>query len=195
MSSTSDTTAGLVLAAGASSRMGYPKALLPLPNGTPLAMHQMRLLRAAGCARVAVVLGSTADAIARKITDGEVVRNPDWERGRLTSVQAGLRALPGHRGYLILSVDTVGIQVETLARLLRPSPTPATALRPVHRGEPGRVLWIPAAFAAELLALPGPDVRLDHWLGDRATLVPVDDPAVLNNVNTPDDWAAVRDQL
>jgi CTP:molybdopterin cytidylyltransferase MocA len=94
MSSTS-TTAGLVLAAGASSRMGYPKALLPTPANVPLAVHQMRLLRAAGCPRVAVVLGAHAESIAKKITDGEVVQHPDWAKGRLTSIQAGLRALPG----------------------------------------------------------------------------------------------------
>ena len=195
MSSTSTATAGLVLAAGASSRMGYPKALLPLPSGTPLAMHQMQLLRAAGCARVAVVLGSAAEAIAKNITDGEVVKNPDWERGRLTSIQAGLRALPGQHGYLILPVDTVGVQVETLARLLRESHGAAAALRPSHHGVPGRVLWIRADLAAELLALPNQDTRLDEWLGDRVIEVPVDDPAVLNNINTPDDWAVVRENL
>jgi CTP:molybdopterin cytidylyltransferase MocA len=193
--SSSSTTAGIVLAAGASSRMGYPKALLPLSNGTPLAMHQMRLLRAAGCARVAVVLGSTAEAIAKKITDGEVIRNPDWERGRLTSIQAGLRGLPGHTGYLILPVDTVGIRPETLARILG-SVTPSTsALRPFHLDQPGRVLWVSAATALEILALPNHDTPLDTWLGERATEVSVDDPSVLNNTNTPDDWSALREHL
>lgn len=193
--SSSSTTAGLVLAAGASARMGYPKALLPLPNGTPLAMHQMRLLRTAGCARVAVVLGSTADAIAKKITDGEVIRNPDWERGRLTSIQAGLRGLPDHRGYLILPVDTVGIRPETLARMLN-AVTPTTlALRPLYQDQPGRVLWISAATALEILALPNQDTPLDTWLGERVTGVPVEDPAVIANINTPDDWASVRERL
>ncbi len=193
--SSSSPTAGLVLAAGASARMGYPKALLPLPSGTPLAMHQMRLLRTAGCGRVAVVLGSTADAIAKKITDGEVIRNPDWERGRLTSIQAGLRGLPGHRGYLILPVDTVGLSPETLARILG-AVTPATlALRPLYQGRPGLVLWVSAATAMEILDLPVHDTPLDDWLGKRVAGVSVDDASVLANINTPDDWAAARDRL
>jgi len=193
MSSTSTTTAGLVLAAGASSRMGYPKALLPTPANVPLAVHQMRLLRTAGCERVAVVLGSHADAIAKKITDGEVVKNPDWERGRLTSIQAGLRALPGQSGYVLLPVDSAGLQFNTVVHLLHSEG--AIANRPFFRGQPGRVLWISAQLANEILHLPADDTRLDKWLAQRVTAVEVDDPAILNNVNTPDEWAVVRERL
>ena len=188
-------TAGIVLAAGASSRMGYPKALLPTPSGVPLAVHQMRLLRAAGCARVAVVLGAQARAIARKLTDGEVVTNTAWEQGRLTSIQAGLRALPEAGGYLLLPVDTVGIRVETLAALVRAAGGSRPILRPFYEGKPGRMLWIGAAVAAELLALPPVDTRLDAWLDGRVAPVPVDDAAVLNNINTPEAWAAARGSL
>lgn len=195
MSSTSTTTAGLLLAAGASSRMGYPKALLPLGNGTLLAIHQMRLLREAGCDRVAVVLGSNAEAIAKKITDGEVIRNPDWAQGRLTSMQAGLRGLPEHHGYLILPVDTIGLRRETLGAVLQAARARPAAVRPYYAGQSGRVVWISADTARELIALPAADTRLDEWLAPRVTALPVDDPAVLNNVNTPDEWAAVRERL
>jgi CTP:molybdopterin cytidylyltransferase MocA len=194
MSSTS-TTAGLVLAAGASSRMGYPKALLPTPANVPLAVHQMRLLRAAGCPRVAVVLGAHAESIAKKITDGEVIQHAGWAAGRLTSLQAGLRALPGYDGYLILPVDTVGLQVETLARLLTAATHDTFALRPHVQGKPGRVLWISARVAHEILSLPASDTRLDEWLAPRITALECDDPAILNNVNTPDEWAGIRGQL
>lgn len=192
MSSTS-TTAGLVLAAGASSRMGYPKALLPTPANVPLAVHQMRLLRAAGCQRVAVVLGCQAEAIAKKITDGEVVQHPDWAKGRLTSIQAGLRALPGADGYLLLPVDSVGLRLDTVARILQAEG--AEARRPFYREQPGRILWISARVAHEIMNLPAGDTRLDEWLAPRITALEVDDPAILNNVNTPDEWAAVRERL
>ncbi len=98
-------------------------------------------------------------------------------------------------GYLILPVDTVGIRPETLARILG-SVTPSTsALRPFHLDQPGRVLWVSAATALEILALPNHDTPLDTWLGERATEVSVDDPSVLNNTNTPDDWSALREHL
>ena len=182
--------AGLVLAAGASSRMGYPKALLPTPAQLPLAVHQLRLLRAAGCAPVAVVVGAHANAIAAKITEGEVIKNPDWERGRLTSIQAGLRGLPGAHGYLLLPVDTVGVRRETLAALLAARGGPV--VRPYHQGQPGRLLRLDRATADELLAIPATDLRLDEWMASRIRALAVDDPAVLNNINTPDDWAAAR---
>ena len=51
-------TAGIVLAAGASQRMGRPKALLPVAAGVPLAARQADVLRAGGCEPVAVVLGA-----------------------------------------------------------------------------------------------------------------------------------------
>lgn len=191
--SSSSTTAGLVLAAGASSRMGYPKALLPTPANVPLAVHQMRLLRTAGCQRVAVVLGAQAESIAKKITDGEVVRHPDWAKGRLTSIQAGLRALPGADGYVLLPVDSVGLNLDTVVHMLQAEG--AEARRPFYRGQPGRILWINARVAREILSLPAGDTRLDEWLAPRITALEVDDPAILNNVNTPDEWAEVRTRL
>lgn len=191
--SSSSTTAGLVLAAGASSRMGYPKALLPTSANVPLAVHQMRLLRTAGCQRVAVVLGAQAESIAKKITDGEVVRHPDWAKGRLTSIQAGLRALPGADGYVLLPVDSVGLNLDTVVHMLQAEG--AEARRPFYRGQPGRILWINARVAREILSLPAGDTRLDEWLAPRITALEVDDPAILNNVNTPDEWAEVRTRL
>lgn len=181
--------AGIVLAAGASTRMGSPKALLPTPAG-PLAAVQARALRDAGCARVAIVLGSEAKTILRELRGFEVIVNPDWARGRITSVQAGLRGLAGADGFLILPVDTVGIRVETLAALLRAAASKPPALRPRHEGRLGRALWLSRATAEDVLRIPpAEEARLDEFIRARAVTLAVDDTAVLNNINTPEDWA------
>lgn len=186
-------TCGIVLAAGASSRMGQPKALLALPDGTPLAAHQVRLLREAGCADVIIVLGADAERIAPRLADQRVGINPEWRMGRFTSIQTGLRAMPGFDGYLILPVDSAGIRSETVAALLKHVHAihPASC-RPHVAGEPGRLLWIRADTAASLASERLGDVNLNRRLADITEPFRVDDPAILNNVNTPAEWAAVR---
>ncbi len=186
-------TGGIVLAAGASSRMGRPKALLETARGVPLAAHQAGLLRGAGCARACIVLGADADRIAPALAGYPIAVNPDWARGRFTSVQAGLRALPGLDGYLILPVDSAGVRPETVSALLRHVHARApAACRPRVSGRPGRMLWIRADTAAALLAEAAGDVHLRRQLAGRTEPFDVADPAILNNVNTPEDWTAIR---
>lgn len=185
--------AGIVLAAGASRRMGQPKALLPTPGGRPLAAHQAALLGGAGCAAVVVVLGCDGTGIRARLPELAVAYNPHWPLGRFTSLQAGLAALPDHDGCLVLPVDTVGIRPATLARLIRrvEDERPAAA-RPFSGGRPGKLLWLARALEEELLALPAGDVKLDDLLGARTLRVDVDDPGVLNNINSPTDWERCR---
>ncbi len=86
--------AGLILAAGESSRMGRDKALLTYRGRTFLETI-IATLRAAGIERVVVVLGHHAEEIqcAVNLNDVEVVINPEYHRGQISSLQAGLRAL------------------------------------------------------------------------------------------------------
>lgn len=188
--------AGLVLAAGASSRMGRPKALLPAPAGVPLAVHQARLLRAAGVGWSAIVLGAQAQDLAPALAAcGErTILNETWSAGRFSSLQAGLRALPPDAsGVVILPVDTVGVRAETIRGLLAQTERSpgAVAVRPSWNGQSGRVLWISRLIFPELLGLEArPEIRLDQLIKDRAVSWPVDDPAILNNINTPEEWRA-----
>ncbi|WP_186780235.1 nucleotidyltransferase family protein [Streptomyces salinarius] len=113
--------AGLLLAAGGGRRLGgRPKALLE-HRGHPLVEHATDMLRAAGCARVHVVLGARAqDVRARAALDGCVlVDNPDWEQGMGSSLRAGLRSLTGTgaRAALVALVDQPGIGAEAMARV------------------------------------------------------------------------------
>lgn len=185
---------GIVLAAGASSRMGQPKALLMTPEGTPLIIDQARRLEQGGVSPVVLVIGHDADAIAPVIraTHHSMMIHRDWMDGRLSSLQAGLRALEPVHGAIILPVDTPGIAATTITALLeRADHTAADCLRPMHDGLAGHIAWISARTIRDLIDIkPDPSFRLDIWLKAREEHFPVDDPAVIRNINTPAAWRA-----
>lgn len=146
--------AGLVLAAGASSRMGQPKALLKTTDNQSLGNIQCQQLKMAGCDPVFLVVGSDAALIQKALPEQTCVVNADWTNGRVSSVQAGLMAVESLDGCILLPVDTVGIKQETLC-LLRDEAqyTTATSLRPFYRGQRGHVCWLSRAIFQDVMQL------------------------------------------
>jgi CTP:molybdopterin cytidylyltransferase MocA len=185
-------TVGIVLAAGASQRMGTPKALLTGADGVPLAVRQAALLCAGGCDAAAVVLGARAAEVRRELPDTlATVENPRWAQGRATSLQAGLGAFPAAAGFLFLPVDAVGVKEATIRAVLAAAEqAPQVVWRPVHRGAKGHLLWIPREAGRELMRLAA-SARVDEWARPRARMLEVDDPAILRNINTPEEWTAL----
>jgi CTP:molybdopterin cytidylyltransferase MocA len=184
--------AGLVLAAGASTRMGRPKALLLTPARIPLAQHQANILRHAGCEEVIVVLGRDFEFITHRIPSCKTIFNPDWETGRFSSIQTGIRALQTFDGCFILPVDTLGVALKTLeaTREFADRNNPP-AIRPTFDGKDGKIAWISKSLADELARAKTADTRLDLILQEKAVRLPVEDPAILNNVNTPEEWKKI----
>ena len=187
-------SAGVVLAAGASSRMGTPKPLLRLPDGRWLGEAQVNLLREACCAPVKLVLGAEADAVGRAMPAVETALNERWRHGRISSVQAGLRAVRPFAGCVLLPVDTAGVRADTIRRMLRAAEEPGVrSVRPYHQGTRGLLCWISGELCDSILALDDTaeeKARLDDLLRPIERRLDVDDPAVLNNLNTPDAWEA-----
>ncbi|MFB7575222.1 NTP transferase domain-containing protein [Streptomyces sp. NPDC056165] len=121
MTRTEDEIAGLVLAAGGGRRLGgRPKALLA-HRGRPLVEHAVGTLRAAGCERVHVVLGSRSAEVRQRaaLAGCVLVENPFWERGMGSSLRAGLDSLAGTGALaaLVLLVDQPGVSAEAVARV------------------------------------------------------------------------------
>jgi molybdenum cofactor cytidylyltransferase len=87
--------AAVILSGGASQRMGSPKAMLPYCGKTFLA-HLREVSTHPQIRERRIVLGPHAEAIrsAVPLPDSEIVLNPDWEKGQLSSIHAAIRTLP-----------------------------------------------------------------------------------------------------
>lgn len=183
--------AGLITAAGASSRMGTPKALLPLPDRTPLAEHQSNRLKQAGCERVLVVVGAQADTVQPALANCETVINPQWATGRLSSIRAGLKPLSSFDGCFIMPVDAYGVSLDTFKAMREVAETGLHAVvRPTYKATPGHVVWIAQRTLVEVLATDtAADTPMHALLAPHTHRLPVPDPAILRNLNTPAEWA------
>lgn len=192
--------AGVILAAGASSRMGHPKAMLRFADGVTLLTRQEELLRGAGCTHIFVVVGARADDIRVAHMDLEIhwVVNHDWEQGQFSSIQSGLSEAIriACDGVVLLPVDVVGVDpatIEAIIETMLRNPH-LDAVVPEFEGRGGHPLALSTRFADRILAidLASPGARLDRVLAQAATLVrlPVCDPQTTRNVNTREEWEA-----
>jgi molybdenum cofactor cytidylyltransferase len=188
--------AGLVLAAGASERMGRSKALLDF-RGVPFVVRILEALEALDIKPRLVVLGPDAPRIRPSLAthDCVIVEQPDLEGGEIASLRAALTALDPIRPSAVLAwpVDLPHVRVATIERMLeRYRLAPAPAVVPSfaeRRGHP--VLWDRALFQelsrSAVATRHGPRAVLLAHEAELA-MVPVDDPAVIDDLNTPEDY-------
>jgi CTP:molybdopterin cytidylyltransferase MocA len=200
--------AGLVLAAGDSTRMGTDKAMLPWPPPRSDATDSPRhtLLSAALLAFDpftscnVVVAGRNADAIS--ITVGAcgayLVRNPAPEKGQFSSLQIGLRELldRGCNAAMITPVDCPPLSHSSLERLshafLGALAAGSWAVAPEHDGKHGHPLLANRDLIDAFLKAPatGNAREVLHAHAPRVVYVPVPEPLAKAGVNTPQDYAA-----
>jgi molybdenum cofactor cytidylyltransferase len=113
------TVAAVVLAAGASRRLGQPKQVLELDGATVLDAT-LDVARASACDPVVVVLGGAAEAVRAQVgLDGvQVVENHDFGSGCSTSIRSALAALPAEvTGIVLMLGDQPRVRVETVQEL------------------------------------------------------------------------------
>lgn len=186
----------VVLAAGASRRMGRPKALIRW-RGASFAERALELATRAGCAPIVVVTGAVELALPDTVV---ACRNARWQQGQLSSLQAGMRALTSRRppvaGCLVLTVDRPAVTQATVDALVAAwRAAPAYLWQPRHQGRSGHPMLYPADLVQPLLALaPEASARAlvrSPAVQARRRWLDVDDPGVVLNVDTPDDLAAL----
>jgi CTP:molybdopterin cytidylyltransferase MocA len=173
--------------------MGTPKALLQADGGTFLA-RILHVLKAGGCGPLLVVVRDLSGPIARtaRACGGDVVLNPDPSPGPISSLQAGIRALPEDApGLVFTPVDHPLFRPSTvvaLIRELRNGTSPFVV--PTHGGRKGHPVLFRRSLFPELLEedLPeGARSVIRRYL-DELTEVAVDDPGILADIDTWDEY-------
>jgi molybdenum cofactor cytidylyltransferase len=177
--------AAIILAAGESRRMGRPKAFLPFRGGTFLSNIAATLGQR--CSPVIAVFGFDA---ARSIQMARplglrAVENPDYPLGMLTSLQAGLRAVPNEADAVFFTlVDHPAIALSTVDALMRSEAMIAIPRFANRRGHP---VLIRRAIFEEFLAEPAAskvrDVIDRH--GAEIEYIEVGDPGISDDVDDP----------
>jgi len=184
----------LVLAAGESKRMGsMHKALLPVSGSTFLEKIVTELSRTE-CGELIVVLGAESEKI-RERTDlrmARVVINTEWETGQLSSLRAGIRKCsPESEGVLFTLVDHPLIKESTYESIIRLwKKNRHMIVIPTHIGRRGHPTLFPHALYHRLLNDSLPDGARGLFREEKSlTLqIEVDDPGILIDIDTMDDY-------
>ncbi|MBF4550798.1 nucleotidyltransferase family protein [Pseudoclavibacter sp. VKM Ac-2888] len=162
---------GVVLAAGAGSRFGGPKALASLPDGTPWVARAVETLLRAGCSDVLVALGAgRSEAAALVPASATVVPVPEWSGGLAASVRAALHAaaMTDADAVLLVPVDTPDLSVASCRRVLSAG---AVLARATYRGEPGHPVLIGRTHWAALASTLDGDRGAGRYLAEQGAVV------------------------
>jgi molybdenum cofactor cytidylyltransferase len=197
--------AGVILAAGDSSRMGSDKALLPWPAPAPgqapspetfLSGSIRSLMRATEF--VVVVAGKNEVGLAPTVYahGASLVVNPDPGRGQFSSLQLGLREVLNHGrdAAMVTLVDRPPVSIATI-QILREAFAAAAqniwAVVPEFSGRHGHPYLAGREMIEAFLRVPATSIARDieHTYQQHIQYVPVDDPLVALNINTPEDYA------
>lgn len=188
-------TVGIILAAGRSRRMGKPKLLLPWASGTIIG-SLVQTFQQGGVDSMTVVVAEEQEGLGRWVLDRELglAVNPDPTRGMLSSLWQALEFLGGANhlreegvALLVSPGDYPLIQKNTVKALLEKGSGDLLRI-PTHRGQRGHPLWIPPSALPDIPRLPLQ--RGLKALRNRVpyTEVPVDDPGILIDIDTPQDY-------
>jgi molybdenum cofactor cytidylyltransferase len=197
---------GVILAAGESSRMGRDKALLPWPQESAASNLGETFLSAAirlfspFVDLVFVVAGRNARELAPIVyaRGASLVVNPDPSRGQFSSLQVGLHEVLNHGrdAAMITLVDRPPVKAETILFLIEEFEQRAKstwAIVPEYQGKHGHPILAGREMIEAFLRAPATaNARgIEHAHQDRIAYVPVDDPFVASNVDTPEQYAAL----
>ena len=173
--------------------MGRPKALLPF-RGQTFLEGILAVIRESAATDIVVVLGHHREQIQETLQLTNAVFNPDYEKGMITSFQAGIRALPASaQGALLFLVDHPLVQATTIDLLISKFAQNRIVL-PTFEGRRGHPVLFSRSILDEIMELPATSganlvVRKDP---SRLIEVPVTDPGITVDIDTPEQYESQK---
>lgn len=188
----------MVLAAGASRRMGTPKQLLRI-GGETLLERTLNNVRASDVGEIVLVLGHAAESVEKAITAEQirVVHNPDYQQGMGTSLRIGLAAVSADASAaLIVLADQPFVRPETLNELIAcHHESKPQIIIPMYQGFRGNPVLLDRSVFEEVKRLNG-DVGCRAIFGDHTEGIcklPVDDAGILLDIDSRSDFETLGD--
>ncbi|MBI3195138.1 MAG: nucleotidyltransferase family protein [Ignavibacteriae bacterium] len=185
---------GVILAAGASTRMGTPKALLQIGEETFL-QKIIRVLHSAQVSENILVLGAYAEQIQPSLSwyHGKIAVNDHWQNGQLSSLQVGIATLTDENipGVLVCPVDRPMLTQSLIVDLLQGFwKSNKNIIIPTYKGKRGHpVLFGRSMFDALRSAPIDAGARfVVHNYPDEILDVPVEDEGILLNIDTQEEY-------
>jgi len=201
----------VILAAGESTRMGTDKALLPWPPAAPGSLPTGQTFLSAAIQaldpfseRVIVVVGKNESSLAPVIyaNGASLVRNPDPERGQFSSLQIGLREVLSHGrdAAMVTLVDrppATAASLKALCSAFAEAPSEVWAVVPEYKEKHGHPFLIAREMIEAFLKAPPTATARDieHQNLRHVSYVAVEDARVAMNVDTPEEYAALSQQV
>ena len=202
--------AGVILAAGESTRMGRDKALLPWPpSPSPNSVPGGTLLSAAikalsDCCELVIVVAGKNEAVLQPVIYGFgafLAQNPNPDLGQFSSLQIGLHEVlnQGRDSAMVTLVDRPPPESTTLQTLLSAFTSRdhgVWSVVPEYQGKHGHPILIAREMIEAFLKAPPTSVarEIEHANQQRILYLPVNDPFVTANVDTPEQYASLQSQ-
>jgi molybdenum cofactor cytidylyltransferase len=188
----------IILAAGASSRMGQAKAAMPFgQTGESVLSRVVNTLLAGGVPDVVVVAGAHIDAVSQAMPRNErrarVVEHPRWQQGQLSSLLAGLDAVdaPLLEAVMVTPVDVPLVTPFTVAAVISAwRRTRAPIVRPASGERHGHPVMFDRSIFEDLRAAD-PNIGAKAVFAtyrDRIVNVEVKDSGAFEDIDTPEDY-------
>lgn len=182
---------GIILAAGESSRMGSPKALLQIKGKTFL-QHIVDVIRRAGLENISVVLGHDAENIRSKFPELAVqfITNKNYQKGQLSSIQTAIKNISEEvDAILVCPIDRPMVSSGLIQKLISEFiKTKSPIIIPIYDAKRGHPIIFSSSLFPELMRAPiDVGARAVVWAHHNEVVeVPTNEEGILINIDTPE---------